>query len=132
MFYHTPGGNLGTDLTGTQTISDVTLTNTQLIYWPGTDVSTSNAWRFDFSNGIQDNRVKGGNLQFGWTVADGVVFVPIPPAIWLFGSGLLGLVGVARKKAPNNHNARLAPYGCSSIQSRASFWAAAIWPGVIS
>ena len=24
--------------------------------------------------------------------------VPIPPAIWLFGSGLLGLVGVARRK----------------------------------
>ena len=23
--------------------------------------------------------------------------VPIPPAIWLFGSGLLGLIGVARK-----------------------------------
>jgi hypothetical protein len=25
--------------------------------------------------------------------------VPIPPALWLFGSGLLGLIGVARKKA---------------------------------
>ena len=24
--------------------------------------------------------------------------IPIPPAIWLFGSGLLGLVGIARKK----------------------------------
>jgi hypothetical protein len=24
--------------------------------------------------------------------------IPIPPALWLFGSGLLGLVGVARKK----------------------------------
>jgi hypothetical protein len=25
-------------------------------------------------------------------------FVPAPPALWLFGSGLLGLIGVARKK----------------------------------
>jgi len=25
--------------------------------------------------------------------------VPIPPALWLFGSGLLGLIGVARKKS---------------------------------
>ena len=25
--------------------------------------------------------------------------VPIPPALWLFGSGLLGLVGIARRKA---------------------------------
>ena len=31
------------------------------------------------------------NLQFN--------AVPIPPALWLFGSGLLGLVGIARKKA---------------------------------
>jgi len=30
----------------------------------------------------------------------GVSPVPIPPALWLFGSGLLGLIGVARKK-PN-------------------------------
>jgi len=25
--------------------------------------------------------------------------VPIPAAVWLFGSGLLGLIGIARKKA---------------------------------
>ncbi len=25
--------------------------------------------------------------------------VPVPAAVWLFGSGLLGLVGVARRKA---------------------------------
>ena len=25
--------------------------------------------------------------------------VPVPPAVWLFGSGLLGLVGIARRKA---------------------------------
>jgi len=25
--------------------------------------------------------------------------VPIPPAVWLFGSGLIGLVGIARRKA---------------------------------
>ena len=24
--------------------------------------------------------------------------VPLPPALWLFGSGLLGLIGVARRK----------------------------------
>jgi hypothetical protein len=26
--------------------------------------------------------------------------VPIPAAVWLFGSGLLGLVGIARRKSP--------------------------------
>jgi hypothetical protein len=25
--------------------------------------------------------------------------VPVPAAVWLFGSGLVGLIGVARKKA---------------------------------
>jgi hypothetical protein len=32
------------------------------------------------------------NLHFGNAV------VPIPAAIWLFGSGLLGMVGIARRK----------------------------------
>jgi len=32
-----------------------------------------------------------------WLVRDTAV-VPIPPAVWLFGSGLLGLVGMARRK----------------------------------
>jgi hypothetical protein len=29
----------------------------------------------------------------------GQAAIPIPAAVWLFGSGLLGLIGVARKKA---------------------------------
>lgn len=29
----------------------------------------------------------------------GISAVPVPPALWLFGSGLMGLVGIARKKA---------------------------------
>jgi hypothetical protein len=42
--------------------------------------------------------------------------VPVPPAVWLFGSGLLGLVGIARrrkqpkqdsKKDSNQNNSRL-------------------------
>jgi hypothetical protein len=32
----------------------------------------------------------------GFTV--GVQQVPVPPAVWLFGSGLLGLIGIARRK----------------------------------
>jgi hypothetical protein len=28
-------------------------------------------------------------------------FVPIPAAVWLFGSGLLGLIGIARRKTTN-------------------------------
>jgi hypothetical protein len=31
-------------------------------------------------------------------IPDDVVVVPVPAAVWLFGSGLLGLVGIARRK----------------------------------
>ena len=47
--------------------------------------------------------VEGGdcNIQQGFDVApfshDGS-YVPVPAAVWLFGSGLLGLVGIARRK----------------------------------
>ena len=39
------------------------------------------------------------NIQFAWAVRSGdVVTTPIPTAIWLFGSGLLGLIAVARRR----------------------------------
>jgi hypothetical protein len=40
----------------------------------------------------------GGGVQFAM---DDFTFsaVPIPPSVWLFGSGLLGLIGMTRKKA---------------------------------
>jgi hypothetical protein len=31
-----------------------------------------------------------------------VAAVPVPAAVWLFGSGLLGLVGIARRKKRNS------------------------------
>jgi hypothetical protein len=37
-------------------------------------------------------------FDYGFRVAVTPSTVPIPPALWLFGSGLLGLIGVARKK----------------------------------
>ena len=45
---------------------------------------------FDTSDSIIDN---AQNISFGSLQA-----VPVPAAVWLFGSGLLGLVGVARRK----------------------------------
>ena len=37
-----------------------------------------------------------GNVQYGLHLEGSVV--PVPAAVWLFGSGLLGLVGVARRR----------------------------------
>ena len=47
--------------------------------------------------------VEGGdcNIQQGFDFAPfshDATYVPVPAAVWLFGSGLLGLVGVARRK----------------------------------
>jgi len=40
------------------------------------------------------------NTDLGGIAFDDIRFevVPIPPAVWLFGSGLLGLIGIARRK----------------------------------
>ena len=98
MFYYNLGGNLGNVLTGTQAVDDVTLTGIQTLYWSGTEFNSLNAWTFFFSFGDQYNSGKLAE-NYGWAVRAGDVgAVPVPAAVWLFGSGLLGLVGVARRK----------------------------------
>jgi hypothetical protein len=43
-----------------------------------------------------DNNANVGTINY--TMAFTVSSIPIPPALYLFGSGLLGLIGIARKK----------------------------------
>jgi len=72
-------------------------------YWTGLDYETTltNAWNFDFNVGFQGQGNKS-NGSIVWAVHDGDVAnlssVPLPTAVWLFGSGLIGLIGIARKK----------------------------------
>jgi hypothetical protein len=110
MFYNTLG-NLGRlDLSG-NTQAGYGLVNTGPfsnlhadLYWSGARYAlTSSAWDFNFIGGFQ-----GSNLQtstfYAWLVHDGDVgaaIVPIPAAAWLFVSGLLGLIGVARRRNVN-------------------------------
>ena len=54
-----------------------------------------------FDSKYMSIRLKDTNNDFHflrWSV-DSVTTVPVPAALWLFGSGLLGLIGVARRKA---------------------------------
>jgi len=63
------------------------------------------SWSYDDVSGIP---VEGGDLSEytalgAWVVATSTFTplpsaVPIPPALWLFGSGLIGLIGMARRK----------------------------------
>ena len=71
-------------------------------YWSATEAATDPdlAWGFSMGIGVQgfDGKIYS---NYAWAVHDGdvaVSAVPVPAAVWLFGSGLLGLVSFARKK----------------------------------
>ena len=77
----------GSGLFGTSGYATMPLTNPDIsgsasyFFWSGPE----NSWDYD---GFSDARF----------VVTGTV-VPIPAAVWLFGSGLIGLIGLARRKA---------------------------------
>lgn len=69
-------------------------------YWSGTEFESQPgvSWFFNFDFGSQNGDMRGISM-FAWPVRDGDVgVIPVPPAVWLFGSGLLGLIGIARRK----------------------------------
>ena len=71
-------------------------------YWSGTEYApyTVSTWNFSFYSGNQYAFDKSMPNYYALAVRPGdVATVPVPAAVWLFGSGLLGLVGVARRKA---------------------------------
>jgi hypothetical protein len=47
---------------------------------------------------IEETDSSGNTTFLGFGRLDAVSAVPIPAAVWLFGSGLLGLIGIARRK----------------------------------
>lgn len=65
-------------------------------YWLGLEYSgdTTAAWDFFVNDGFQDISGKG-NLFAAWAVHNGDIgtVVPIPAAIWLFGTALVSLLG---------------------------------------
>lgn len=71
-------------------------------YWSSTESSsnTDRAWRLGFGTGGQGADLKVRNRS-AWAVRSGdigVSAVPVPAAAWLFGSGMIGLLGVARRR----------------------------------
>lgn len=68
-------------------------------YWSGTELAgdSSSAWRTLFANGSQPFTAKT-DFNFAWAVRGGDVgVVPIPAAVWLFGSAR-GLLGWLKRK----------------------------------
>ncbi len=68
-------------------------------YWSGTEYvpNTSKAWFFYTHHGFQSGTSKGDEF-YAWAVRSDVSAVPVPAAVWLSGSGLVGLIGVSRRK----------------------------------
>ncbi|HYQ71791.1 MAG TPA: VPLPA-CTERM sorting domain-containing protein [Gammaproteobacteria bacterium] len=118
MFFHTLGNLSFLDTSGTPLASGYGVTNSgpfsglfDYFWWSGQgpfvlpeDPGTDRALGFGFATGRQRaiDAVRGGLL---WAVHPGDIGtaaiitspVPIPAAVWLFASGLLGLVGIARR-----------------------------------
>jgi hypothetical protein len=66
-------------------------------YWSGVDAGGL-AWLFAANDGAQGLESKQ-EQRYAWAVTSGQVSpVPVPAAIWLFGSGLLGLAGLRRNR----------------------------------
>ena len=112
MFYNTLGNKAYYSTSGVGPQPGSGLTNIgpfsnirPYYYWSATEYAplTSYAWDFNFDDGHQraDNKFDPYVL-FAWAVHSGDIgaaIVPIPAAVWLFGSGLLGLMGIARRRS---------------------------------
>ena len=68
-------------------------------YWSSTEYARPiGAQLMHFGVGIQDPGRREDTF-FAWAVKSGdVSAIPVPAAVWLFGSGLISLVGLARRK----------------------------------
>ena len=109
MFYTTLGDKAYCTTSGSCSQAGWGLTNTgpfsnvqSDVYWSATEYApyTYNAWLFYFYDGYQLNLYKTYNY-YAWAVHSGDVgapAVPVPAAVWLFGSGLAGLLGMSRKR----------------------------------
>lgn len=102
LFYSELGGSVARNIPNTATFDNEQAN----LYWSGTEYAggPESVWFFDNSFGIQSYRGKN-NLYYAWAVSPGQIAtsstpsaVPVPAVAWLFGSGLVGLAGLRRRK----------------------------------
>lgn len=102
MFYNVLGGTAFSDIASTHNANYDLFSNViPWAYWTGTERTgvTTSAWTFRFDTGEQRSFNKSIEA-YAWAVQTGdIAAVPIPAALWLFISGLLGLTSFARNKS---------------------------------
>lgn len=98
MFYQNLSGTQGQPILASGDPDLALFPTLQLFaYWSGTEFDSSDAWAFAF--GDQGSIDQGISDFYSWAVhAGNVGAVPVPAAVWLFGSGMIGLLGVAKRK----------------------------------
>ena len=102
LFYNVLGGSAGTLISASHNANYDLFSNVQdYLYWSANefDLNYYGAWYLNMQRGGKvDTHLKTTNM-YAWAVHSGdVSAVPVPAAVWLFGSGLIGLVGFARRK----------------------------------
>lgn len=100
MFYHNLSGTSGNGILSSND-PDLNLFPAlqDAFYFSGTERDTDNVWVYSTGIGAYGSWPKNGVSNFAWAVhAGNVTTVPVPAAVSLFGSGLLGLIGISRRK----------------------------------
>ncbi len=102
LFYTELGGTAGSAIPNSNLFTNVKI----WAWWSGTEYSANpaNVWYFNTVVGHQGNTGKFNlstnkfNEMYAWAVRSGdVAPVPLPGAIWLFGSGIIGLLSCKRR-----------------------------------
>ena len=102
LFYNVLGGSEGSSIDVTHNSNYDLFSDIQTTDWTATEyaaIPDTYAWAFLPGSGGEQTPFQKTYYFNAWAVQSGdVSAVPVPAAVWLFGSGLIGLIGLTRRK----------------------------------